>query len=216
MPTVSHRRQPWHRSLDLILRSLLEILVVGIFITTFIAVPIRIPSSSMQPTLRPGDLAIADRQSFAPETWARALFPSTAIRRGELAVFRFPPDPQRDLVKRVVGLPGDRIRLHDGRLLVNGLPVAETYAVYSSTTPENFRDNFPSLRSLDPEVDPQWWTELRRSTTAGEIVVPPGHFFVLGDNRDDSDDSRYWGFVPQDHFVARPLFVYFGAVRTLH
>lgn len=207
---MNRRGEPWHRSLDLIVRSLLEILVAGVFITTFVAVPIRIPSASMQPTLRPGDLALADRQSFAEEGWARAVLPPTAIHRGELAVFRFPPAPQRDLIKRIVGLPGDRIRLQHDRLLVNGQPVPEPYAVYSATAPDDFRDNFPSLRSLDPDVDPQWWSELRHSAGSGEVVVPAGHYFVLGDNRDDSDDSRYWGFVPQELLLARPIAVYFG------
>ena len=201
----------WHHSLDLIVRSLLEILVIAVFVVTFVAEPFRVPSASMQPTLRVGDMVLADKQAFADEGRLAPLLPRTTIRRGDLAVFHFPPEPSRDLVKRVVGLPGDRVRLRDGRVLLNGQALDERYAFYAGNALDPFRDDFPFLRTVDPNVDPDWWRALQHLVRGGEIVVPPGSYFVLGDNRNDSEDSRYWGFVPRSSFEARPLFVYLGS-----
>jgi signal peptidase I len=191
-------------------KPVFEIIVVALFLTTFLVQPFRIPSASMQPTLLVGDFLLADKQSFAPTGPLDRLLPPTTIQRGELAIFHWPVDPSMHLVKRIVGLPGDRLRLRSGRVLLNGQPLAEPYAFYSPSHPSNFRDNFPSLREVDPSVEPRWWIQLRHSITDNEITVPPGQYFVLGDNRNDSEDSRYWGFVPRDAFVARPLLVYFA------
>jgi signal peptidase I len=204
-------RQHWFAP-HLIVRSLLELLVVGLFVATFVAQPLRIPSRSMEPTLRVGDFALADKQSFADEGWLRRLLPGTAVKRGELAVFHFPPDPARNLVKRIVALPGDRVRMRDGRLVLNGKAVAEPYAFYSPGQSVPFRDEFPSLRTADPDVEPAWWSTLRRSVHDDAVTVPPGCVFALGDNRNDSEDSRYWGFVPMDELMGRPLLVYLPAV----
>lgn len=203
--------EAWHSSLDLIVRSLLEILVVSVFVVTFVIEPFRIPSGSMEPTLRVGDCVLGSRQAFAPEGWAAWLLPPTAPRRGDVAVFRFPPDPGRDLVKRIVALPGDRVRMHGGHAIVNGQPVLESYARFAAGPADAFRDNFPFLRGLDPGVDPAWWDSMRQTVRDGEVTVPPGSYFVLGDNRNASEDSRYWGFVPAALLVARPLVVYLGA-----
>ena len=119
-------------------------------------------------------------------------------------------DPNLHLVKRIVGVAGDHIRLRGGKPIVNGKSLAEPYAFYSESQPNNFRDNFPSLRETDPNLDPVWWRELRRLVRGGEITVPAGEYFVLGDNRNDSEDSRYWGFVPQNALVGRPIAVYFS------
>jgi signal peptidase I len=205
------RRRGLHHGLpfDRAFNALLKILVIVIFIVTFIVQPFRIPSGSMEPTLRIGDSGIADKQSFAPEGLFHRLLPPTEPRRGDLAVFHFPPDPTTDLVKRIIALPGDRIRLLNGRVLLNGQPLAEPYAFYGPNAGvDGFRDNFPSLRSVDPDVDPAWWTHLRPLIHDGEITVPPNSYFVLGDNRNDSEDSRYWGFVPRPDLVGRPLVVY--------
>lgn len=200
-----------HDGLLAAIRALLEIVVVAIFLVTFVVQPFRIPSESMVPTLLVGDFLLVDKQSFAPSgALDRLLLPPTGVRRGELVVFHYPVDPSLHVVKRVVGLPGDRIRLHDGKVLVNGEPLTELYAFYSPSVPNSFRDDFPYLRDADPNVDPRWWIELRRSIRAGELIVPPGHYFVLGDNRNDSEDSRYWGFVPREDLVGRPLLVYFS------
>jgi signal peptidase I len=209
------RAQGEHDGLLALLRPVLEIVTVAIFFLTFVVQPFQIPSASMQPTLRVGDCLLMDKQSFATEGHAYKLLPPTTIRRGDLVVFHFPiPDqdkPDLQLVKRVVGLPGDRVRLREGRVLLNGVPLSEPYAFYSDAQPNGFRDEFPSLREADPNVDPRWWIALRKTIANGEIMVPTGQYFVLGDNRNDSEDSRYWGFVPQQDMVGRPLLVYFYA-----
>ncbi len=198
--------------------SLLRVLVIGTFLLTFLLQPFRIPSSSMVPTLDVGDFVLVSKPDFGPRPgrglWAhveRAFLPPGGVQRGDLVVFRFPPDPSHDLVKRVVALPGERLRLHDGRVFINDQPLKESYARYTPAQPEVFRDEFPNLREADPNVDPHWWLALRRSLSEdGELTVPPDAYFVLGDNRNNSEDSRYWGFVPRRMIVGRPLLIYFA------
>ncbi len=198
--------------------ALLRVLVVGMFLLTFVLQPFRIPSSSMVPTLQVGDCVLVSKPDFAPRAgggpWSRAerlFLPPADVRRGDLVVFRFPPDPSHDLVKRIVALPGERLRLHDGRVFINDRLLPEDYALYAPAQPEVFRDEFPNLREADPNVNPHWWLALRRSLSDnGELTVPAEAYFVLGDNRNNSEDSRYWGFVPRRMIVGRPLLVYFA------
>jgi len=192
------------------LKSVLEIVVFAIFIVTFIVQPFRIPSGSMEPTLRVGDFLLCDKQSYARAgRLDRLVLPPARVERGDLVVFHYPVDPQLHLVKRVVGLPGDRIRMRGGRVLVNGNLLQEPYAFYSPSRPNGFRDEFPSLLEADPNVDLRWWIRLRGSVVDRDVIVPLDSYFVLGDNRNDSEDSRYWGFVPRTAIVGRPLLVYF-------
>ncbi len=192
------------------LKSIIEIIVFAVFLVTFVVQPFRIPSGSMEPTLRVGDFLLVDKQSYGPAgVLDRLLLPPTPVRRGDLVVFHYPVDPRLHLVKRVVGLPGDRIRLRAGRVLVNGQMLSEPYAFYSPSRPNGFRDDFPSLLEADPNVDLRWWIELRKTARDADVTVPANEFFVLGDNRNDSEDSRYWGFVPRSAIVGRPLLVYF-------
>ncbi len=200
------------------LKSVLEIVVVAVFIVTFLAQPSRIPSSSMAPTLRVGDFLLVDKQSYRPfgpnDELSRLLMPPTRVERGDLVVFHYPVEPSLRLVKRVIGLPGDRIRMLNGRVLVNGQVLKEPYAYYSPSLPNGFRDDFPSLLEADPNVDLSWWIRLRTSVQDGEVTVPANEYFVMGDNRNDSEDSRYWGFVPRSAIVGRPLLVYFTLPMT--
>jgi signal peptidase I len=199
-----------HDGLLTTLKSMLEIIVFAVFIVTFIVQPFRIPSGSMEPTLKVGDFLLVDKQSYGPAgVLDRLLLPPTRVERGDLVVFHYPVNPNLHLVKRVVGLPGDRIRMRGGRVLVNGRVLEEPYAFYSPSRPNGFRDDFPSLLEADPNVDLRWWIRLRGSMKDGEVTVPPNQYFVLGDNRNDSEDSRYWGFVPRSAMVGRPLLVYF-------
>ena len=192
------------------LKSIVEIIVFAVFLVTFVVQPFRIPSGSMEPTLRVGDFLLVDKQSYGPAgVLDRLLLPPTRVKRGDLVVFHYPVDPRLHLVKRVVGLPGDRIRLREGHVLVNGEPLSEPYAFYSASRPNGFRDDFPSLLEADPNVDLRWWIELRKTARDADVTVPPNEYFVLGDNRNDSEDSRYWGFVPRNAIVGRPLLVYF-------
>lgn len=199
-----------HEGLLGTLKSVLEIIVFAVFIVSFILQPFRIPSGSMEPTLRVGDFLLVNKQSYAPSgRLDRLALPPARVERGDLAVFHFPVDPKMHVVKRVVGLPGDRIRMRGGRVLVNGVALAEPYAFYSASRPNGFRDEFPSLLEADPNVDLRWWIQLRSSVVDRDVVVPADSYFVLGDNRNDSEDSRYWGFVPRSAIVGRPLLVYF-------
>ena len=199
--------------------ALLRVLVVGLFLLTFVLQPFRIPSGSMEPTLEIGDFVLVTKTDFGPRAagggpWVwieRTLLPLAAVRRGDLVVFHFPPDPSRDLVKRVIGLPGERLRMRGGEVFINDRPLAERYAMYTRTRPEVFRDEFPSLREADPDIDPRWWLALRRRVDpGGDLTVPAGQYFVLGDNRNNSEDSRYWGFVPRAEIIGRPMVVYFA------
>jgi signal peptidase I len=192
------------------LKSVLEIVVFAVFLVMFVVQPFRIPSGSMEPTLRVGDFLLVDKQTYGPAgELDRLLLPPARVRRGDLVVFHYPVEPKLHLVKRVVGLPGDHIRLRGGRVLVNGSVLSEPYAFYSPSRPNGFRDEFPSLLEADPNVDLRWWIELRRTALEGDVTVPANEYFVLGDNRNDSEDSRYWGFVPRSAIVGRPLLVYF-------
>ena len=200
-----------HHGIVAMVRSLAEVLVIALCLLTFLIQPFRIPSASMQPTLNVGDFLLVDKRAYTDEgRLGHLILPASAAHRGDLAVFLFPPDPSRHLVKRIIGLPGDRIHLRDGRVLLNGQPITETYAVYAPSRADLFRDDFPNLTEADPDVDEHWWMTLRQSIVNGDIVVPANSFFVLGDNRNNSEDSRYWGFVPQANMVGRPLVVYFS------
>jgi len=191
-------------------QSLTIIIIIAVFIVSFTIQPFRIPSGSMEPTLMVGDFLLVDKQITSTPNDDSLLLPSPAIRRGDVIVFHFPINPDVHLVKRVVGLPGDHLRLRGGHVQINGRPIDEPYAVYRPSAHDNFRDNFPRMESADPEIDSRWWLRMRKLVDNGELIVPEGNYFVLGDNRNDSEDSRYWGFVPQDSIVGRPLLIYFS------
>jgi signal peptidase I len=193
------------------LQSLLNLIVIAIFIITFCAQPFRIPSESMESTLLVGDFLLVNKQVASPNADGSAgLLPSTLIHRGDIIVFHDPVDSTLHLVKRVIGLPGDHLRLHGGHVFINGQPLSEPYAVYRPSPPDNFRDNFPRLESADPEIDSHWWIRMRSLIDNGDLIIPTGNYFVMGDNRNDSEDSRYWGFVPREAIVGEPLLIYFS------
>jgi signal peptidase I len=194
-------------------QSLLYVLVISLFAITFVVQPIRIPSGSMEPTLMVGDFLLMNKQSVAgdtsgPATW---VLPPVAIQHGDIVVFHDPvTNPSLHLVKRVIGVPGDRIHLLDGVVYRNGAAVTEPYAVHRRAPEDTFRDDFPNMNTMDGEVNTNWWIRLRSLVRDGEITVPANSYFVMGDNRNDSEDSRYWGFVPRDAIVGKPFVVYFS------
>lgn len=191
------------------LQALCYIIVVAVFTVTLVLQPFRIPSASMEPSLLVGDFVLVTKRGPAPADWLSP-FPSSAIHRRDIIVFRYPIDPSLHLVKRVIGLPGDRLRMRSGRVFINGTPMDEPYAVYDDVREDSFRDNFPHLESTDPDVDSHWWMQMHRLVDHGELKVPAGQYFVLGDNRNDSEDSRYWGLVPRSSIVGEPLLIYFS------
>ena len=195
-----------------VLASILRTVVVALFILTFILQPFLIPSESMERTLLVGDFLLFNKQVFAPAgPFSGWLLPYRDVARGDIVVFHHAQPPY--LVKRVVGIPGDHLRIDDGRVLVNGVPLNEPYAAFEPAAPSGFRDNFPPQVYTDPQVDPDWWRLMQSLTSNGELIVPPGEYFVLGDNRNHSMDSRFWGFVPRNAIVARPLVIYFSLTR---
>ena len=189
----------------LALQALLSIIIVAIFILTFTVQPFRIPSASMVPTLLVGDFLLVDKQTADRDHLPLA---PGKIHRGDVIVFHFPSSPSVHLVKRVIGLPGERLHMHDDQVFINGKPLSEPYAVYRPSEPDSFRDNFPRLTSTDPEIDAKWWMQLRHLEDHGDLRIPANNYFVLGDNRNNSEDSRYWGLVPASAIIGKPLLVY--------
>jgi len=196
--------------------SFLRTIVVALFLLTFLLQPFLIPSESMEHTLLVGDFLLVNKQIFAPAGQTRGLMrwllPYRDVERGDIVVFHHPDPPY--LVKRVVGVPGDRIHIEDGRVTVNGMTLDEPYAAFEPAAPNPFRDNFPAKIYTDPNIDPIWWRQLQGFTHDGELIVPQGEYFMLGDNRNHSKDSRFWGFVPRQAIVARPLVIYFSVRRA--
>jgi signal peptidase I len=191
--------------------SMAIVLVVGLFIITFNLQAFEIPSGSMENTLLVGDHLFVDRAGFAPETaWIKPVFPYRSISDGDIVVFVSPAQPGLYLVKRVIGIPGDRIRLHNGVVYRNGEPQSEPF-VRRSGTYDPYRDDFPAVPpGLGRGVTPEWALTMESHVQDGDLVVPPNSFFAMGDNRDNSYDSRYWGFVPLVNVVGDPMFIYWS------
>ena len=200
---------PW---LDAV-AHLLTLVVFALFIVTFIAQPFRIPSESMEPTLLIGDFVLVDKVAPAPAGTWQWLLPYEKPQRGQAVVFHYPVNPSEFLVKRIVGVPGDHIKLLRGHVFVNGAPQPDGYAVYLPSGPDVFRDRFPATDVLELGVEPKWLAQMHQLVRDGELVIPDGDYFVMGDNRNHSLDSRYWGFVPRANIAGTPALIYFS-VRT--
>ncbi len=203
--------------------SIAIVLVTGLFIITFALQAFTIPSSSMENTLLIGDHVFVDRMLLAPKTnWIGKLIPYRDPRHGDVFVFISPAQPGLYLVKRVMGIPGDRIHLQDGVVYRNGERLDEPYVrrcdakmiAAGMCAPYNaYRDNFPNVPVSDyEEVTPEWRLTMPSHVQNGDLVVPPGSFFAMGDNRDVSLDSRYWGLVPRENIIGRPMFIYWSFV----
>jgi len=196
--------------------SLCGPIIVALFVLTFVFQNFVIPSRSMASTLLVGDHVIADRASLSPSTRWAPFIPYRELRHGEPVVFFKPAlQPNGDvltLVKRVIGLPGDRIHLRDGIVYLNGVAQDEPYAAKPPYSTFNlYRDDFPAFPpATDPKVTATWAVDLPNHIQGGDLVVPPDCYFVMGDNRANSLDSRYWGFVHRDNLIGRPLLVYWS------
>lgn len=168
-----------------------------------------IPSGSMEGTLLVGDHVLVDRLVYPPaDSISRHLLPYRDVRRGDVIVFRYPLDLNRTLVKRAIGTPGDHIRLDNKRVILNGRAVDEPFAEHLPGYMP-YRDDFPAApRPI--ELRPEAATMLNRYVSNGELVVPPGAIFAMGDNRENSDDSRFWGLVPRENIVGTPVLVYWS------
>jgi signal peptidase I len=197
------------------LQGMLTVLVVVVFLITFVVQAFRVPSESMENTLLIGDFVLADKLHFGSASGIFGkLLPYRSIQRGDIVVFRYPVDPSQYFVKRVVGLPGDRIHLRNGVVYLNGNALQESYVIHSFPYFNFYRDNFPAQVGLSAEVDHKWRREMPKHLDHGDLVVPADSYFVMGDNRDRSLDSRYWGFVPRASVLGRPLVIYMSLNET--
>jgi signal peptidase I len=179
-----------------------------LFGTTSLLQAFVIPSGSMENSLLVGDHVLVDKLTYSPAgSVSGHLLPYREIRRGDIIVFAYPLNTKIDYVKRAIGVPGDHIRLVNKQLFLNGKAVAEPYAVHREGSAP-YRDNFPA--SAAPDLRPRAQEMLADHVVNGELVVPPGFIFAMGDNRDNSDDSRYWGLVPRDSIRGTPLVVYWS------
>lgn len=195
-------------------QSLLTTVVIAIFVITFIVQAFQIPSESMENTLLIGDYLLVNKLCYGGVEFWDHIMPYRAVHRGDIVVFRYPVNPKQHFVKRVVGVPGDRVRLIKRQVYVNGVALQEPYARYTSPVHDMFRDEFPRVNLPVPGVESVWWLQMRKLVEDGELIIPEGNYFVLGDNRDESLDSRYWGFVPRENVIGRPLLIYWS-VRSV-
>ena len=181
-----------------------------LFGTTALVQAFVIPTGSMEDTLLIGDHLLVDKLAFAPGgVISRYLLPYQPVKRGDIIVFRYPMDIKQTFVKRAVGIPGDRIKVVDKQLYVNGVKLNEQPYVYHKTDYiDSYRDNFPG----EPNVHLYEPAEkmLQNNVKNGEVVVPEDSIFAMGDNRDSSLDSRYWGFVPRENIIGKPLLIYWS------
>ena len=175
--------------------SIVVAVILALFVRTFVFQAFKIPTGSMKPNLLVGDHLLVNKFIFAPTASAleRALLPMRPVQRGDIMVFKFPEEPERDFIKRTIGLPGETIELKNQTVFVNGQALTEPYAHYL----------FPPADETQTDA-----FDLRRKF--GPVTVPDGHFFMMGDNRDDSQDGRFWGFLPQSYVKGRALFIYWS------
>ena len=184
-------------------------IILLLFGTTHLVQAFVIPTGSMEDTLLIGDHLLVDKLAYSPARGAeKTLLPYQDVSRGDIIVFRYPMEIEQTFVKRCIGVPGDRIRLVDKGLWLNGKPVREPYVYNKTEYIDSYRDNFPSQPNV--HLLPGARDMLAHHVRNGEVVVPEGQYFAMGDNRDYSSDSRYWGFVPRANIIGKPLIVYWS------
>jgi signal peptidase I len=194
------------------LASICSVLVIGLFILTFLAQNFVIPSGSMEKTLLVGDHLFVDRITIAPKTSWMPLVHYREPKRGDVVVFLGPGQPDVFLVKRCIAVPGDRIHLRNGVVILNGVAQDEPYAKLGpEDTYDRYIDDFPSVPPAeDGRSTAEWTVDLANHIQGNDLVVPPGMYFMMGDHRHNSNDGRFWGFVPSANIVGRPLFNYWS------
>jgi signal peptidase I len=174
--------------------SIVVAVILALFVRTFVVQAFKIPTGSMEPNLLVGDHLLVNKFVFAPATSGieRMILPMRDIRRGDVVVFKFPEEPERDFIKRVIGLPGDTIEVRNRQVLINGSPIQEPYAHYLFPVGDDEAGGFDVRARYGP------------------VTVPADHYFMMGDNRDNSQDSRYWGFLPAHYVKGRALMIYWS------
>ena len=209
---------PLKKGLRSALRSLLGLFFVVFFLRAFVMEATVIPTASMERTILIGDHIFLNKFLYGPRIpFTSFRFPSVRkIRRQQIVAFHYPRNPSVMFVKRVIGVGGDRLRIVKKKVYIHDTPLAEPYAHFRQGSIYPLRDNFPptpeELSSLPAStgLDPQWSHELPEYLEGDVFRVPPGYYFVMGDNRDSSLDSRFWGLVPEEYIVGEPAFVYWS------
>jgi|SRR5215469_6931651 signal peptidase I len=202
------------RNFSVPLQSLVGTIVIAVFVITFVVQAFQIPSESMEKTLLIGDYLLVDKAHYGHSGIWSWLMPYRPIQRQDIIVFRYPVNPHQHFVKRVVAVPGDHIRLINKHVYVNGVRQDDKYATFNWAWRDRFRDNFPDGGFYGDKISAKWFVQAQKLLEDGELIVPEGCYFALGDNRDDSYDSRYWGFVPAENVVGRPLLIYWSMDRS--
>ncbi len=208
--SVAHRRRTLWREYA---ESLLVTILLVLFGTSFVVQAYKIPSRSMEQTLLVGDHLLVNKFVYGGRgAWYEKFLPYREVRRGDIIVFRFPYDDHAHYVKRVIGLPGDRLKIVSQQVYINGEPLEEPYKVHNPGSYDPYEDNFPPAANLIPlrNVRPEWRQTIQQYVERGELVIPPNKYFVLGDNRDSSLDSRYWGFVDRENIMGQPVLIYWS------
>jgi len=199
------------------LEMLLVTMLLALFGTTFVVQAFKIPSGSMEPTLLIGDHVFVNKFIFeGTGAWYEKFLPYRDVRRGDIIVFKYPFDDHPHYVKRVIGLPGDRLRIVNGDVYIDGVLLQEPYVVRDPSSRDPYADNFPpsSRGVLRFVARREWADQLFDYVRDGELIVPPNHYFAMGDNRDRSADSRYWGFVDRDSIMGKPMMIYWSVRAT--
>jgi signal peptidase I len=175
--------------------SIVIAVILALFVRTWAVQAFKIPTGSMENNLLVGDHLLVNKFAFAPtlSRFEKAILPVRDVRRGDVVVFKFPNEPERDFIKRVIGLPGETLELRNKRVYVNGEPLDEPYVYF-----------------LDPMAGEGEVTSLDVRERYGPVKVPQEQYFVMGDNRDNSQDSRYWGFLPASYVKGRALMIYWS------
>ena len=175
--------------------SIVIAVILALFVRTWIVQAFKIPTGSMENNLLIGDHLLVNKFIFGPTatSMGRTLLPVRDIRRGDVIVFKYPDEPDRDFIKRVIGLPGETLELRAKKVYIDGQPLDEPYVHF-----------------LEPASDSQETTSFDVRERYGPVRVPGGQYFVMGDNRDNSQDSRYWGFLPRNYVKGRALMIYWS------
>jgi signal peptidase I len=200
------------------MESLLVTVILALFGTSFVVQAFKIPSSSMERTLLVGDHLLVNKFIFGGTgAWYEKLLPYRTLQRGDIIVFKYPYADHQHFVKRVIGLPGDRLKLVDQQVYINGKAFNEPYVVHDVAAgydPLNY--SFPPVGNplYSSPVEPEWARDIKKYVKGDELMVPAGKYFAMGDNRDHSLDSRYWGFVDRDAIMGRPFLIYWSVDAT--
>jgi signal peptidase I len=175
--------------------SIVIAVILALFVRTWVVQAFKIPTGSMENNLLIGDHLLVNKFAFAPSAsrLEHAIMPEQTIKRGDVIVFKYPDEPERDFIKRVIGLPGETLELRNKKVFIDGKPIDEPYVHF-----------------LEPASNSQEVTSFDVRERYGPVKVPADQFFVMGDNRDNSQDSRYWGFLPRTYIKGKALMIYWS------